>query len=239
MTSAAPTSNGPWHRLVNRLIRIAAGLFLVPWYLPKVTGIREPLTDEGTLLVANHHFWVDPIFISYFYRSSRLRFVTKKELFDLPVVRTILNAFNAIPLDRSVADLRASKAILQGLREGNIVGLFPQGTRVKGEDPAAVEPHASLLMHAIRRQTAVVPVSIRPRYRFWGRPQIRFGAPRRWSLREGMTLDREEQTLIGYEIMRRIYDAVDLDYHFDGEARAKRLFDERIEETFLEDLHED
>ena len=186
----------------------------------------EPPEGQGCILIANHHNLLDPIFITRFYKSERLSFVAKQELYSMKLIGRILKAFRAIPLDRSIADIRASKLILSQIKAGRVVGIFLQGTRLKLEDAAKVEPHASLLNYAIRRGIPVLTVGIDPRYRLFGRPRYVFAPPARYQLKGTEALSRPEQVALAREVMRRIYAMVDLPYDYEG-SEANRLFFER------------
>jgi len=59
--------------------------------------------------------------------------LTKREMFDLPVMGPFLRASGQIPLDRFATDPAAVRSCLRVLREGNAVGIFPEGARGAGE----------------------------------------------------------------------------------------------------------
>ncbi|NLA81552.1 MAG: 1-acyl-sn-glycerol-3-phosphate acyltransferase [Clostridiaceae bacterium] len=221
-------------RVINRVIRILAALILWPFFLPRAQGKRlEPPPGQGCILIANHHHLLDPIFITQLYKSDRLSFVAKQELYSMKLIGRILKAFRAIPLDRSTADIRASKLILSQIKAGRIVGIFLQGTRVKLADAAKLEPHASLLYYAIRRGIPVMSVAIDPRYGLFGRPRYIFAPPVLYKLKEAETLKREQQEAIARELMRRIYAMADLPYVYEGMEANQVFFEETIEMTPL------
>ncbi|HZK41358.1 MAG TPA: lysophospholipid acyltransferase family protein [Clostridia bacterium] len=216
--------------IINRFIRVLASLILWPLFLPRAQGKRlEPPQGQGCILIANHHHLLDPIFITQLYRSDRLSFVAKQELYSMKLIGRILKAFRAIPLDRSTADIRASKLILSQIKAGRVVGIFLQGTRVKLADAAKLEPHASLLYYAIRRGIPVMSVAIDPRYGLFGRPRYIFDLPVLYRLKEAKTLNRDQQEALARELMRRIYAMADLPYVYDGMEANQIFFEETIE----------
>ncbi len=221
-------------RLINRAIRLLATLLLWPVFLPKAEGERLEPRGEGCILIANHHHILDPIFISYFYSSDRLSFVAKQELYRMRLIGRILKAFRAIPLDRSTADIRASKQILAQIKAGRILGIFLQGTRVKLAEASSVIPHASILYYAIRRGIPVISVAIDPRYRLFGRPRYLFEEPVRYGIKGQEPLDRQEQEALAQEFMRRIYERAGLTYDYAGAEENRLLFEERITRSPLD-----
>lgn len=218
-----------WHRFVNKAIRFLVRMLLVPWFLPKVIGHRKPAVPGKAILFANHHHMCDPLFITLFYKTDRLSFVAKKELYCIPGVQTILDAFHSIKLDRQVTDMHAAKSILKALRMDQIVGLFMQGTRVAADDITSAEPKEVLLYYAIRHRIPVILVGITPNYRLFGRPRFAFSDTLLMTMKNKSKLTPDEQTSIGHEVMRQIYQLGGLSYEPDGMDEHRAVFEREIE----------
>ncbi len=222
---------------IRAMVRFLAAVLLWPVFLPRLAGRRVEPEEEGCILIANHHSILDPIFLTFLYPSRRLSIVAKQELYRMKLIGRILKAFRTIPLDRSIADIRASKLILSQIRAGRVVGIFPEGTRIRPRDAATTELHGAILIYAIRRGVPILPVAIEPRYRLFGRPRYHFGQPVRYSLKEGEVLTREDQEGLARELMRRIYTTAGLAYDYPEAERNRLLFEERITETAVRDVH--
>ncbi len=214
-----------WIRVAVRLL---ATLLLWPVFLPRWAGDRVEPIDEGCILIANHHSILDPIFITFLYPSNRLSIVAKQELYRMKLIGRILKAFWSIPLDRSIADIRASKLILSQIKEGRIVGIFPEGTRISPRDAGRAELHSAILIYSIRRGVPIMPVAIEPCYRLFGRPRYHFGQPARYMLKEGEALTKEQQEGLAREFMRQIYATAGLPYDYPEAEQNRVLFEERI-----------
>ncbi|NLB50882.1 MAG: 1-acyl-sn-glycerol-3-phosphate acyltransferase [Clostridiaceae bacterium] len=221
---------------IRGTVRVLAALFLWPVYLPRRQGqLMEP-EGEGCILIANHHSILDPIFVTFLYPSPRLSIVAKQELYRMKLIGRILKAFRSIPLDRSIADVRASKLILSQIKAGRVVGIFPEGTRVKPQEAATAQLHASILIYAIRRGIPLLPVSIQPRYGFLGRPRYIFSQPVRYGLNKSGAPSKEEQEAMARELMRRIYQGAGLDYNHPKEEEYRKIFEELVTETPVQNL---
>lgn len=216
---------------IRGIVRGLVTLLVWPLFWPRVSGSRMEPEGEGCILVANHHHVLDPIFITYFFPTRRLSMVAKQELYRMKLIGRILQAFHTIPLDRSAADIRASKRILSQIKAGRVVGIFPEGTRVRPEGAAQAELHTPILIYAVRRGIPVLPVSVEPRYRLFGRPRYTFGHPVRYRLKEGIVLTRQEQEGIAREMMRRIYEEAGLAYTYEGLGHYGALFDDLISQS--------
>jgi 1-acyl-sn-glycerol-3-phosphate acyltransferase len=100
----------------------------------------ENIPDTGpAILVANHTSMADMLVIHTVVKPW-ICWVSKKELFSTPLTRCIYTRLGCIPVDRGRTDLMAARGIISALRDKLIVGMFPQGTRVKPDRVPYVRP---------------------------------------------------------------------------------------------------
>ena len=96
----------------------------------RATGV-EHLPEGGFVLAANHTSNFDPWPLALpLYPHRQLRFMAKSELFN-PILKPILVGGGAFPVRRGQADLEAVGRAVELVREGEIVVMFPEGTRRK------------------------------------------------------------------------------------------------------------
>ena len=128
-------------------------------YQLKFVGTEnEP--DEGPLLVCSNHISAaDPFLISAATRNQ-ISYMAKKELFRIPILRSILYSAGSFPIDRKGSDVGAVKKAIAILNEGGRVGIFPQGTRHPGEDPRSTEVKNGAAMIAARTGVDILPVFV-------------------------------------------------------------------------------
>src|SRR5207248_9444890 len=119
----------------------------------RVIGWEKTNRDGGFLLVANHISHFDPFIISSVVRR-KIDWMAMAEFFPLPVLGFLLRAVDAFPADRDRADRKTIRSAIQRLKQGRIVGLFPEGgirdgarSLLKG---APLRPGASTLAHISR-----------------------------------------------------------------------------------------
>ncbi|UNU75185.1 lysophospholipid acyltransferase family protein [Corynebacterium pseudodiphtheriticum] len=97
-----------------------------------VDGVENIPADGGALLAINHTGYYDFILGGYpaYLRGRRIvRMMAKKAIFDTPIVGTVLRMMGHISVDRSAGKGAASKdTAVQKLREGKLVGIFPEAT---------------------------------------------------------------------------------------------------------------
>ncbi|MDA8187651.1 MAG: lysophospholipid acyltransferase family protein [Dehalococcoidales bacterium] len=124
---------------------------------PKIVGL-ENVPQSGPLIVAaNHINWLDPPVLGA-YLPRRIRFMAKIELFQIPIVGWAVAGYEAFPVRRGERDRQAMQAAIEILREGSVLGMFPEGTRSKTATLQQGRAGAALL--ALRAGVPILPVGI-------------------------------------------------------------------------------
>jgi 1-acyl-sn-glycerol-3-phosphate acyltransferase len=172
-----------------------------------IHGLQH-IPRKGALILAGNHLNVGDPSVLTGITPRRIVWMTKQELFDIPVIGILYHLFGCIPVRRFEADLRALRQSQEALRRGLVLGMFPEGTRSGESGLGRGEPGAALI--AMRTNTPVLPVAIwgtegikLPRD-FFRRTEvhIRYGEPFYLSRPERLTKEAVEE---GTEIiMRRI-----------------------------------
>jgi 1-acyl-sn-glycerol-3-phosphate acyltransferase len=128
---------------------------------------------EGLIIAGNHRSYLDPVFVMSALRPRPVRFMAKEEFFANPVIARLASWVGAYPVKRDTADLKVVKRSVAMLKRGELVGIFPEGTR--GRDPGKPqELHEGVALIAHLARCKVVPVHI------WGTDAISPPGSRRW-----------------------------------------------------------
>src|SRR5919201_1529527 len=140
---------------------------LVSW--PAVMGLYrlrarglEHLPEGGFVLAANHTSNFDPWALGMpLWPRRQLRFMAKSELF-FPVLAPILRAGSAFKVRRGDGDVEAVRTAVELVREGEIVVMFPEGTRqVKGlRKKHVARAHTGAARIALGAGAPLVPAAI-------------------------------------------------------------------------------
>ena len=118
----------------------------------RVRAVRRESTNRtgGFLLAANHISHFDPFIISSVI-GRKIDWMTMAEFFRSPAVGFLLRAVDAFPADRDRANRKTIRTAIERLKEGRIVGLFPEGGIRDGArsllEGAPLRPGASTLAH--------------------------------------------------------------------------------------------
>ena len=86
--------------------------------------------------------------------------MAKASLFKVPLLSSLIKALGAIPIKRGAGDVGAIKATIRLLKEGELMGIYPQGTRHIGVDPRTTEPKSGIALIDYRTRVPIVPVCI-------------------------------------------------------------------------------
>ncbi|RHW41233.1 1-acyl-sn-glycerol-3-phosphate acyltransferase [Neobacillus notoginsengisoli] len=154
--------------------RFVANAALKPLYRYKVYGLENFPKEGGVLLCSNHINNLDPPVVGI--TSPRpVHFMAKEELFTVPVLKSIIRACNAFPVKRGMSDREALRKGLGVLKAGEVLGLFPEGTRSKtGEIGKGL---AGAGFFALRSEAHVVPCAIIGPYKAFRKLTVIYGEP--------------------------------------------------------------
>ena len=103
---------------------------LGPLYRIETVGTEHFPKDGGVLLCSNHINNLDPPVVGISCPRP-VAFMAKEELFKAPVLKHILPHVHAFPVKRGMSDREALRTGMKILKENNVLGLFPEGTRSK------------------------------------------------------------------------------------------------------------
>lgn len=146
----------------------------------RIVGIENIPAAEGAIVAANHISNWDPPLIGTAVNRP-MHFMAKEELFRNAILRKIISKLGAFPVKRGASDRNAIRTAMKLLEEGNLVGLFPEGTRSK--NGMLGEAEQGLAMIAVKTGAAVIPTAVLGTNKVFSsgcwlpRFEVRFGKP--------------------------------------------------------------
>lgn len=145
-----------WRRWVLYLIATVYGRLFFRWRANR----RCPFMDvPSALLIANHRSPLDPLMIWVgVYNRRPMEFLTAQEYFGISGLQFILDQMRAIPVARDGKDMAAIRAAIRRLKDGALVGVFPEGGIRYGNNLSPGNPGVAWL--AIQAKVPVFPVFI-------------------------------------------------------------------------------
>lgn len=132
----------------------------------RVAGLHNVPKEGPVILVSNHLNWTDIPLIGLRV-MRRTHFMAKAELFQKAPLKWLVIGLGAFPVRRGEADRQAIKQAEEVLKAGQVLVIFPEGTRSKTHAMKEGLPGAALI--ALRSGAPVVPVGIygSERFKLW------------------------------------------------------------------------
>jgi 1-acyl-sn-glycerol-3-phosphate acyltransferase len=195
---------------MGRFIRVLSPVYLlagaISWPLVKVpfrlrARGREHLPRDGFVLAANHTSNFDPWPLALpLFPRRQLRFMGKSELFN-PLLSPILKGGGAFPVRRGEGDIEAIGRAVELVQDGEIVVMFPEGTRRKKglRKRREARAHTGAARIALTANAPLVPAAIK------GTDRLTRLGPLRVAYGKPVPLD----DLRGQDIKRASHDATE------------------------------
>jgi 1-acyl-sn-glycerol-3-phosphate acyltransferase len=120
-------------------------------------GVGRVPSTGGLVYAANHMHWID-IPVIGISSPRNIDFVAKVEAARFPGLGRYLRWHGTISVRRGQSDRDAVRQMKQSARDGRVVGLFVEGTRLKLGRPGPAQPGAAMV--ALQEDVPVVPVVI-------------------------------------------------------------------------------
>jgi len=202
------------------VVKAIIGPLLVIIWRPDNRGM-ENVPEEGPAILASNHLSFADHFFGPWPLRRRIVFLGKRDYFTGKGVkgwfsRMFFTGVGVIPIDRTggKASEEALQTGLRVLREGKLLGIYPEGTRVpdnrlfKGKTGVArlaLQARVPVIPMAMMHTFELMPAGSRPRvFGLPGRPGVRFGKPMDFSEYYGREDDHEVLRLVTDRIMMAI-----------------------------------
>lgn len=134
--------------------------------------------EGGFILAANHTSILDVFFLVLAFKKRMIRFMAKEELFKNPIVRWFVTNMGAFAVRRGKGDKESINTAINLIKDGQIMGIFPEGTRSKDGKPLRAKSGVALISATC--EADILPVHIIPqtksgRMKLFHRTYVVFG----------------------------------------------------------------
>lgn len=160
-----------WYKIIRFLA--------LPWfrlfYMPKIK-CKENMPKDGNYIIICNHFGKADAFLLVSMYKQKIYFMAKKEWFNGKFKAALFNELGAIPVDREKADFTSIKKCLNVLKNGDILAIFPEGTRNKvNNDLQPIKGGAGMM--AFMGKVPVLPVAMKKKFRAFHKNELYIGKP--------------------------------------------------------------
>ncbi len=214
-----------WYDGLRRVCQVGGTLV----YGCRCSGRENIPSEGGVLVISNHQSHFDPPLVGLGC-MRRMNYLARETLFDITPLRLLINTLDAIPINRDGLGIGGIKETLKRLKRGEMVLMFPEGTRTRNGEIGPFRPGFTTL--AVRSGAMILPVAIEGAFDVWPRTRgfpkltgmihIRYGPP--------MLPDEigrfAERELIA-EVRRRVQECLDVSRKHPDFAHRRRLSGQR------------
>ncbi len=151
-------------RFVYDLSRIAVRS--VGWivFRLRLRGINNFPKSGGGLVCSNHQSYLDPLLLGSLC-DRRMNYLARENLFESRLFGGLIRFYDAIPVKRDGMSISGLKATLGRLKRGELVVIFPEGTRT--QDGSIAPMKSGFCMLARKAKVPLIPVAIAGAFEVW------------------------------------------------------------------------
>ncbi|QDU77115.1 1-acyl-sn-glycerol-3-phosphate acyltransferase [Bremerella volcania] len=169
MREDKPAASHSWaQQLLYSFLRVVARIVAIGFYRIRLFGRENWPTEGGALVCSNHQGFMDPLLVGLCC-DRQLNFLAKKSLFKFPL-KSFIELLNAIPVNRAGTGLDGLKETLKRLRRGEMVLIFPEGTRSANGELGQIKP--GFIAVARKGKSPIVPVAFDGSFQAWPKWQL-------------------------------------------------------------------
>lgn len=155
------------------------GTFLFKIFLRLEVEGQENIPKDGAfVLCCNHISLLDPPVVGAAC-TRNIHWMAKEELF-VPVLGTIYKWLGAFPVKRGTADRTAISHGINILKNGEVLAIFPEGTRSKTGALGKAAPGALMMAGRVKATilpTCVIGTDVKRQGKLWPKVKVKFGKP--------------------------------------------------------------
>jgi 1-acyl-sn-glycerol-3-phosphate acyltransferase len=198
------------------VLKLIASMVMFITLSLKISG-RENVSAQGPFLVVSNHLSVsDPVIIGVKIKRQVI-FLAKEELFRNWFSRYFVTQFGAIPVYRGSSNRDALRMANQTLKQGKVLGMFPEGKRSLASSLTTGLYGSALI--AYHNRIPILPCGITGSERvrgmgwIWHRPKVTLTIGRPFYLPEiGHSLSKEQLLELTNQIMKHIAELLPENY---------------------------
>jgi 1-acyl-sn-glycerol-3-phosphate acyltransferase len=206
MTSPKQNDRTLFYRFARTVLKAFSFLF----YPCSLQGIENANLKAPFIIISNHQSMMDPVLLAVKLDRHVIHFIGKRELTSFKPLKWIVEHLHMIAVSRHMSDLSAMRAAGAVLKNGQVLGIFPEGSRNQGPSMEHLETGVTVLLQ--RHRVPLLPVYIADRPRPFRRVKMVVLPPLRYDDLLGEGINMEEGERLGQRI-KALYQEMDIKYN--------------------------
>lgn len=155
-----------WKRAGYQLCKNALLLSVRIYFRFRWRGREHMPVNSGALVCSNHQSYLDPVLVGVCFRGQ-LNYLARQSLFNSRLFGGLIRYLDSIPLDRDGMGIGGVKEALKRLKRGEMLLIFPEGTRTLDGEIGPLKP--GFIALARRGRVPVLPVAVDGAFQAWPR----------------------------------------------------------------------
>ena len=151
-------------KVVNSIVRnISLFILMILSYIlypHRVYGRKNIPKKTPFLLYGNHTSLIDPVFVVTAFIKRMTYYMGKEELFKKPILNWYFRAIGGFPVKRGSADMIAIRQCVSHIKNGDVMVIFPEGTRNQGDVTKLQKFHNGASLVLFNAKAPALPVYI-------------------------------------------------------------------------------
>ncbi len=156
-------------RLWYDVLRVICRMLGILVFRIRCRGRQFIPATGGGLVLSNHQSHLDPVLIGLA-TDRRLNYLARDTLFGFAPFRWLIHSLDAIPLDREGLGLAGLKETLKRLKRGEMVLIFPEGTRTSNGEVGTLKPGFCAFARPLN--VPLLPVAMDGAFDSWPRSHV-------------------------------------------------------------------
>jgi 1-acyl-sn-glycerol-3-phosphate acyltransferase len=144
-------------QLFYRWVRLTSRIVSVVMFSLRTEGQHHLDVKGGGMLLSTHQSLLDPVLVGMI-ANRRLNYLARKTLFKNVIFGFVIGLLDAIEIDRERGGLAGLREMLKRLQKGELVLLFPEGTRTPDGEIGVLKP--GFIPVARRSQVPLMPIAV-------------------------------------------------------------------------------
>lgn len=186
---------------MRKIVKAILHFLVLIVYRVKKVGEKNLPKDGKYIIFANHVHALDAVAMVVTSRR-KIIMIAKEELFKNPIIAWLGRTFEVIPIKRGTGDIDAMKKSIKALKNGDVIGIFPEGTR--NGMKKGVKFHNGGTLMALKTGTKIIPVGIQGSFKPFTKVKYNYGKPMDFSQYEDQKSDKEVLNIITNEVMQEV-----------------------------------
>lgn len=143
----------PFYRIIRAIVKVAVYLY----FRIRKYGVHN-IPKEGACIICCNHTSISDIMFMAVLCERQIHFMAKDELFKNKILAFLFSKLGAFPVNRRTGDKSAINHAEEVLKQGKILGIFPEGTRHTDGAPHKAKPGTAML--ALATKAPILPSAV-------------------------------------------------------------------------------